>query len=98
MPPMPPRGRETVPQGRQVLYRQVRDRAPQLPARAAWPEEHAPFGLWRAVARKAEVAPHLRPARAPVPQHLSRRGTEERDHGRDAAADARVAAPQYPIQ
>ena len=37
VPAVPPRGHEALPQGRALLHRQVRDRAPELPARPARP-------------------------------------------------------------
>ena len=79
MPPVPPRRREALPQGREVLHRQVRDRAPQLPARPARPEVRPRrLGLRHAAAREAEGAPHLRRARAPVPQVSTPRPTRRK--------------------
>src|SRR5439155_16430802 len=42
VPPVPQGGREAVPQGGEMLYRQVRHRAPRLCVRPARPEERRP--------------------------------------------------------
>src|SRR5258706_369532 len=71
VPPVPQGGREALPQGREMLYRQVCRRAARLCSGPARPEERrAAFRLRQATARKTEDAPYLRRAGAPVPQHL----------------------------
>ena len=94
VPLMPPRRHEPVPEEREVLHRQVRDRAPQLSAGPARPEaQHAPVRLRPAAAREAEAAPHVRRARAPVPQLLTHEAdAPQGHHRREPAAAARERA------
>ena len=70
---VPPRGHEAVPQGRALPHREVRDRAPRVPAGRARPRPHQAVRVPAAAAREAEGAPLLRRARAAVP-HLLRQG------------------------
>ena len=67
---VPPRGHETVPQGRALPHREVRHRAPRVPARPAWPRPHEAVRVPHPAAREAEGAPLLRRAREAVPQLL----------------------------
>src|SRR5476651_628756 len=92
MPPVPPRGRETVPQRREMFYRQMRRRASRLCAWPARPEERpAPIRLRQATTRETENPPHLRHPRAPVPRHLRGGSPPERHYRREPAAVARIA-------
>src|SRR5205823_7785149 len=91
---VPPRGHEALPQGRALPDREVRDRAPQLPAGRARPGPHQAVRVPAAAPREAEGAPLLRPAREAVP-HVLLEGREGLgDHGRGAAPDARDEARQ----
>src|SRR5215208_1292984 len=95
LPPVPPRGDEAVPQGRALLYRQVRDRETQLRAGAARKDAQTEAGwLWCAAAREAEGEAHLRGPRGSVPPLLRAGGADARHHRRDAAAAARAAPRQ----
>src|SRR5438034_8635826 len=86
---MPPRGDEALPQGRALSDREVRRRAPQLPAGGARPRPYQAVRVPAAAAREAEGAALLRPARDPVP-HLLREGDPPgRRHRRQPAACAR---------
>src|ERR1700752_960393 len=89
VPPMPPRGGEALSQGREVLHRQMRDRAPQLCAGAARTEKRRPHVRFRqAAAGEAEVAPHIRAPRAPVPQDLCGGLAQQGRNGRAPSAAA----------
>src|SRR5918998_4792660 len=67
---VPPRGPEAVPEGRALLHREVRRRAPLLPARRARARSHAPVRVPHPAAREAEGAALLPGAREAVPQLL----------------------------
>src|SRR5213078_1419293 len=91
---VPPRGHEALSQGRALPDREVRDRAPQLPAGRARPRPDQAVGVPAPAAREAEGAPLLRPAREAVP-HVLLEGREGLGHHRrGAAADARDAPRQ----
>src|SRR3954453_6584961 len=70
---VPPRGHEALPQGRALPDREVRDRAPQLPAGRARARADQAVGVPAPAAREAEGAALLRAAREAVP-HLLRQG------------------------
>jgi small subunit ribosomal protein S4 len=66
---VPPRGHEALPQGRALPDRQVRRRAPLVPAGRARPRAHQAERVPAAAAREAEGAPLLRRAREAVPHY-----------------------------
>ena len=77
MQALPPRGHEALPEGRAVPDREVRDRAPLVPAGRARPRPHQAVRVPAPAAREAEGAPVLRPAREAVP-HVLREGRARR--------------------
>ena len=78
---VPPRGPEAVPQGRALPDRQVRRRAPLLPAGRPRPRAPEAVRVPRPAAREAEGPPLLRRAREAVPQ-LLRQGLAPAGHHR----------------
>ena len=70
---VPPRGPEAVPQGRALPDRQVRRRAPLLPARRARPRPPEAERVPPPAAREAEGQALLRRAREAVPRSTTRR-------------------------
>src|SRR3954452_10671562 len=91
---MSPRGAEAVPQGPALPDREVRRRAPVLPAwRArAWPR--APVGVPPAAAREAEGPPLLPVAREAVPRVLPEGVAPAGRHRREPSTAARAPARQ----
>src|SRR5574342_861162 len=93
MPAMPPRRRKALSQGREMLHREVRDRAAQLRAWAARTEERrADVGFWQATAREAEAPSHLRHAGAPIPQYVPGGLAQQGSHGRAPSPTSGIAA------
>ena len=85
LPAVPPRRNQAVPQGHEVLHREVPGRASSVRARPARPEHGAPsqvVGVLQAAAREAEDQAHLRREREAVPQHVR--------EGRDACPASRA--------
>lgn len=70
VPPLPQRGRKALSEGRQVLFHQVRVRAPSGRARRTRRGQEKGLRVRAAAARKAEDQAHLRRAGGPVPQIL----------------------------
>ena len=91
---VPPRGPEAVPEGRALLHREVRRRAPLLPAGRARPRPRARVGVPQPAAREAEGAPLLPAAREAVPLLLREGLAPARRHRREPAAPARAALRQ----
>src|SRR5215211_6341351 len=93
---VPPRGPEAVPQGRALPDRQVRRRAPLVPAGRARPRPPEAVRVPRPAAREAEGAPVLRGPREAVPDVLRQGVPSARHHGREPAAHPRVPLRQRP--
>src|SRR5271165_2960053 len=91
---MPPRGTEAVPEGRALPDRQVRRRAPLLPAGRARTRADETERVPGAAAREAEGAPLLRGAGEAVPRLLREGLAPAGHHGREPARDAGVPAGQ----
>ena len=70
VPSVPPGGREALPEGRQMLHRKVRHRAPDLPPRNARPGSEQDLRVRHAAAGEAEGQAVLRPSGEPVPEVL----------------------------
>ena len=85
LPALPPRKSEALFEGRSLLHRKVRIRAPRLSARTAWPGPHQVLGVRSAASRKAEDQENLRPARKAVPQPLRKGRTHEGRHWLESA-------------
>ena len=81
-------------EGRSLFQGQVRDRAPQLRARPAWPPPFQGPRLRHPASREAEGQAHLRPAGKAVPSLLPARREQDRHHRRQPAPPARAAARQ----
>src|SRR5207302_542571 len=92
---MSPRGNEVVPQGREMLQRQMSRREAQLCSRTT---RERPQGqnrrLWLAVAREAKSQTHLLHAGRAVPQLFREGGTHQRRDRRYAVTAARAAFGQ----
>src|SRR3954452_8775398 len=93
---VPPRGPEAVPQGRALPDRQVRRRAPLLPAGRSRPRTPEAVRVPRAVAREAEGPPLLRRAGEAVPQLLREGLAPAGHHRREPAPHPRVPRRQPP--
>ena len=91
---VPPGGAEALPEGRALPDREVRRRAPLLPARRARPRAHAPVRVPAAAAREAEGAPLLPGAGEAVPQLLRQGFAPGGRHRREPAAPAGAPARQ----
>src|SRR5438132_786636 len=94
VPALPARRHEAVPEGGAVLHRQVRDRAPELPAGPTRPEPRQADRLRDPAPGEAEGEADLRGARDPVPALLLRGGAGEGDHGREPPQAPRAATRQ----
>ena len=75
---VPPRGAEALPQGRALPDRQVRRRAPRVPAGRPRPRPPEADRVPRPAAREAEGAPLLRRAREAVPRATTTRPAASR--------------------
>src|ERR1044071_604631 len=92
---LPARRHEALPQGRALLYRQVRLRAALVSAGAARPEPSPQaLGLRRAAAREAEGQADLRHRREAVPRLLLQGAAHQGRLGPHADPAARAAARQ----
>src|SRR5262249_36974108 len=94
LPAVPAGGPEAVPEGLALLHGQVRDRAPQLPAGAAWAGPIQAGGLWPAAPREAEGQTYLRAPRGAVPALLRPGGGPEGRDGGEPLASPRAAPGQ----
>src|SRR5579872_502980 len=92
MPAMPARGAEALPQGRAMLFGQMRDRAPQLSARRARTSAHAFFRIRDSAPREAEGQAHLSIAGKAVRALLRGRRADARYHRRESVGTARAPA------
>src|SRR3712207_2627266 len=81
VPCLPPRGDEALPQGRALPDREVRRRAPELPAGGARTRPDQAVGIPAPAAREAEGAPLLRDPREAVPRLLQQGVASLGHHG-----------------
>ena len=91
---VPARRHQALPEGRPLLHREVRRRAPRLSAGTARPGPHALLGLRRAAAREAEGEAHVRRSleqqfAATMDAALAHEGRAGREPARAARAPAR---------
>src|SRR5271154_5391645 len=95
MPAVPARRAQALPQGRALLYGQVRDRTGQLSTRRAWPGAYALFRICDSPAREAESQANLW-SNGDAVQTLLRDGrADARGYRREPASAARAPARQH---
>ncbi|CAA9313162.1 MAG: SSU ribosomal protein S4p (S9e) @ SSU ribosomal protein S4p (S9e), zinc-dependent, partial [uncultured Gemmatimonadetes bacterium] len=101
VPALPPRRTEAVPQGHQVLHREVPGGAPPVRPRPARPVgRRAPQEGLRVRApasREAEGEAHLRRGREAVPQPVREGRPRQGRHGREPPRGAGEPAGQHPL-
>ena len=98
VPPVPPRGRSCSSKGESALPTKCsverRSYAPGQHGQKSWP---APVRLRYAAAREAEDPPHLRRARAPVPQVFAEAEPQKTRPARTCSSCSRAASMPSPI-